>query len=640
MPIRVLSPVTVNRIAAGEVIERPSSVVKELVENSIDSGATQIDVVIHNGGRNYISVTDNGSGIAKDELAIAIERHATSKLADDSNLLKITALGFRGEALPSIGSVSRLKITSQHQQSNEAWSIEVIGGETQEIYPAQTMKGTKIEVRDLFFATPVRIKFLKSERTENQHIVDIVSRLAMVNPHIAFSVSSDVKSYVSLKAAASLKERLAQMLDQEFIDNATYFEETIQGMTLKGFAALPTYNRGTSSAQFMFVNQRPVKDKLIMGSIRAAYQDFLARDRYPVVVMYLDVPLEDVDVNVHPTKAEVRFRDTNTVRSAIIRTLKSAINASAHQAATTNAEKILETAVAEGKDQMQPMNARSFQSAHAPSYPRNQGSAHNYSMGFDQQPHQISEHAHANEQASEYVAALRTQADALHQSSSLMGLEPPSANAYEHETPIESGYDDEGKQRNFPMGVARCQVHQNYIISQTLDGMIIIDQHAVHERIIYEQMKAAIKTHGIKRQLLLIPEIIELNGEDYDIIQTAKSELEQLGISYDVFGEHSIVVRELPAMIQCPDVRKLIQDIIDDIKEFGDTISLKERIEDICGAIACHSSIRSGRRLNLAEMNALLRQMEETPHTGQCNHGRPTYVSLELEDIEKLFGRK
>lgn len=639
MPIRVLSPVTINRIAAGEVIERPSSVVKELVENSIDSGASKIDVVLHNGGRNYIAVIDNGTGIAKDELSVAVERHATSKLADDTNLLKITELGFRGEALPSIGSVSRLKITSQHQEADEAWSLEVLGGEKKEVYPAQNLVGTKIEVRDLFYATPVRLKFLKSERTEIQHTLDIVNRLAMVNPQIAFSVSSDVKNYISLASAEKLQERLAQMLGQEFIDNASYFEESVQGIKLKGFAALPTYNRGTSAAQYMFINNRPVKDKLIMGAIRAAYQDFLARDRFPVVVMYMELPLEEVDVNVHPTKAEVRFRDTNLVRSAIIRTLKTAINASAYKAATTNSEKILESAIVEGTAQTR---VASFPAGQPPAYKQPSGQQSFHDFGVQEKTGLGS--GNVKEPAFEYVAAMHQKAKKLQQTDDLIEHEPPSANPYQESENTSfkhtESYEDDKKQLSFPMGVARCQVHQNYIISQTLDGMIIIDQHAVHERIIYERMKADIKENGIKRQLLLIPEIIELNGEDYDIIFSAKEELEELGIGFDTFGEHSVVVRELPAMINCPDVRKLIQDVIDDIKEFGDSVSLKERIEDICGTIACHSSIRSGRRLNLAEMNALLRQMEETPHTGQCNHGRPTYVSLELDDIEKLFGRK
>lgn len=594
--IRLLPSKLINRIAAGEVIERPAAAVKELVENAIDAGSTQIDVTLHQGGRNLILICDNGKGMSKEELALAIERHATSKLPSD-DLFHIMSLGFRGEALPSIGSVSRMTITTRLKGSTEAWSLEVTGGDKGEIRPASLNPGTQITVRDLFFTTPARLKFLKTEHTETAHAVDMLERLAMAYPAIAFSLTTEKKELLRFPAQqGDLLDarigRLSAILGKEFAQNAVPIYAERDSMVLSGHISLPTYNRGQSTAQFLFVNNRPVKDKLLLGAVRGAYQDFLAHGRYPVVALFLELDPEEVDVNVHPTKAEVRFRDSNAVRGLIVGTLKHALKEAGHRASTTVATHALSAFT-------------------TPSYPNYQSSrflAEPPSPGFT------------------YPSFIAQESVTL--------LDAPSVKAFVQEAvqaPITTTY---------PLGMARCQLHETYVVSQTEQSIIIVDQHAAHERLVYEKMKQALAKTGIKRQRLLIPEIVELPAVEAERVLGRKEALETLGVTVDAFGEEAVVVREIPALLGHTNVKALIHDLVDDLAEYGENLSIQGAVEHVCGTMACHGSVRAGRRLTLEEMNALLREMEATPHSGQCNHGRPTYVELQLKDVEKLFGRR
>lgn len=596
MAIRILPPTTVNRIAAGEVIERPASAVKELVENAIDAGATQIDVALMNAGKTLIRVTDNGSGMTHADLLLAPLRHATSKLPDD-DLLRVKALGFRGEALPSIGSVSRLSITSRKQGADDAWAISIEGGDMSEPTPAAHGEGTTVEVRDLFYATPARLKFLRADRTEVEHTRDIVQRLAMANPTVSFSLTTDGKQLARYnRAQGELIEarltRLAEILGRDFSDNSLPISAQREVLRLSGFASLPTFNRGTSSEQYLFVNGRPVRDKLLLGSVRAAYQDFLARDRHPVVALFVDMPQEEVDVNVHPAKAEVRFRETGMVRGMIISALKHALADAGHRASTT----VSLAALGAARPQAQPSFA--YASA-APSYSR----------------------ASVAE-----ALALSPFAPLLPETAQI-----PQARPVEVMPEAPTAY---------PLGAARAQLHNTYIVAQTMDGIVIVDQHAAHERLVYERMKVQLAESGLARQQLLIPEVVELGEPDASRLIKRTEELARFGLIIDAFGEGTVVVREVPALLGDSDVRGLIRDLADDIEELGEALTLSDRLEHVCGTMACHGSVRAGRALNAQEMNALLRQMEATPHSGQCNHGRPTYVELKLADIEKLFGRR
>lgn len=599
--IRVLPTITVNRIAAGEVIERPASAVKELVENAIDAGADRIEVHIKGGGKVGISVVDNGWGMTRDELALAIQRHATSKLPDD-DLLNVQFLGFRGEALPSIGSVSRMEITSRTAGDENAWCIRVEGGTISEVEPAAHPHGTRIDVRDLFYATPARLKFLKSDVSEVRFISDIVQRLAMAHPQVAFLLASDGRKLLRVEACnqddlfdARLK-RLADVMGREFGENAIPVAAEREGACLYGFAGLPTYNRGTSTAQYLFVNGRPVRDKLLLGTIRAAYQDFLARDRHPVVALFVDIPCEEVDVNVHPTKAEVRFRDAGLIRGMIIGALKHALADAGFRASST----VSASALSSFRPQ--------------PFLP-------------DYQPAQAYQAPVHYPPAAFYDNAARQPANVL------FADEPPMTRQAEWQPP-QAGL------QHYPLGAACAQLHETYVVAQTRDGIVIVDQHAVHERLVYERMKTALAETGIARQTLLIPEVVELEPYAAHQLANRASELAELGLVLEAFGEGAIVVREVPAMLGDTDVQALVKDLADDLAEFGETLALRDKLEHVCGTMACHGSVRAGRRLNTAEMNALLRQMEITPHSGQCNHGRPTYVELKLSDIEKLFGRR
>ncbi len=598
MAIRLLPEYLVNRIAAGEVVERPSSVVTELVENAIDAGARHIDVVLRDGGRSEIIVADDGIGMDRDELVIAVERHATSKLPGD-DLEDIATLGFRGEALPSIASVSRMTLTSRAAGADSGWRLTVEGGAKGAPEPAAHPKGTRIEVRDLFYATPARLKFLKTERTEMFQAIDAVNRLAMAHPAVAFTVTDGDKAKVKLAGAggdlfAARLDRLAAVMGRAFRDNALAIEADREGLRLTGYAGVPTLNRGNSSQQYLFVNGRPVRDKLLYGAIRGAYQDFLARDRHPMVALFLDCPAGAVDINVHPAKAEVRFRDPGLVRGLIVGALRHALAGAGHRASTTVAAAALGA--------MRPHGGG------APWPPRGAGAV---------LPRGLAE------------------AGAVYQHPA--GGQGALADMARPVARTEAGSDDAV---DFPLGAARAQIHDTYIVAQTRDGIVIVDQHAAHERLVYEKMKTALAETGILRQGLLIPEVVDLDEADVDRLAARAEELAELGLVLERFGTGAVVVREVPALLGATDVPGLVRDLAGELAELGDTFKLKERLEAVCGTMACHGSVRAGRRLNGAEMDALLRQMETTPHSGQCNHGRPTYVELRLDDIEKLFGRR
>ena len=599
MTIRLLPPNLVNQIAAGEVVERPASALKEIVENAIDAGATRIDITMNDGGRSMIVVTDNGRGMTPQELIVAVDRHATSKLPQD-DLLDINFLGFRGEALPAIGSVARLTLTSRTAGADSGWYVVVAGGRKDGPVPAPHPPGTRVEVRDIFFATPARLKFLKAAQTELSYAVDAVERLAMARPDIAFSLVADGRARLNLPAADTQGDlfdvqlaRLAAILGKEFGANALPVAAERGEVKLYGYIGLPTFNRGNALAQYLFVNGRPVRDRLLSGAVRAAYQDFLAPSRHPYVVLFLELPQREVDVNVHPAKAEVRFRDAGLVRGLIVGALKHALAEAGHRASTTvGAAALGALRVGGGED-------------HAPAYDMQQPFGENpVQDGFEM-------------------------ADAP----SLFALAPSAPDAAPVE-PVDVEY------QSHPLGVARAQVHETYIVSQTADGIVIVDQHAAHERLVYERMKASLAEGGVARQMLLLPEVVDLDENSAIRIAARSAELAELGLVVEAFGAGAVVVREVPALLGDTDVKGLIRDLADELQAVDEALSLKDRLADVCGTIACHGAVRAGRRLNGAEMNALLRQMEVTPHAGQCNHGRPTYVELKLKDIERLFGRR
>ena len=596
MTIRRLPETVINRIAAGEVVERPASVVKELVENSIDAGAAYIGVTIRDGGQTLISVTDDGRGMSREELPLAIERHATSKLPDD-DLLLIASLGFRGEALPAIGAVARLTSTSRAEAADQAWSITVEGGNAKAPAPAALAQGTHIEVRDIFFATPARLKFLKTERTEQAHAVDAIKRLAMAHPDIGFHLSDGARDLVKLAPAEGDEarlDRLGRIMGKDFRDNSMAIEAGREGVQLSGYAGLPTLNRGNAQMQFLFVNGRPVRDKLLFGALKGAYREFLASGRYALVALFLDLAPDAVDVNVHPAKAEVRFRDAGLVRGLIVGALKHALAEAGHRASTTVAEAALGAV-----------------------RPGGGGRSLGYGGG------------------SYGSAGLRERADAFHMP--LPGLDAqPSApgGVVIEDDPIT---DDPG---DYPLGVARAQLHETYILAQTQDGIVIVDQHAAHERLVQERIKKALDAGGVQRQGMLIPEVVELDEAAAGRLLNRADELAELGLVLEAFGDGAVVVREIPALLGETDIKGLVLDLADDFAEWDEGLALTQRLGDVCATMACHGSVRAGRRLNGAEMNALLREMEATPHSGQCSHGRPTYVELKLADIEKLFGRR
>ena len=596
--IRQLDDAAINRIAAGEVVERPASAVKELVENAIDAGARRISIDIADGGKTLIRVTDDGCGIAGHDLPLALSRHATSKI-DGSDLLNIHTFGFRGEALPSLGAVGRLNITSRVQGS-EAFEINVEGGDLGPVRPAALNGGTVITLRDLFYATPARLKFLRTDRAETTAINDIVKRLAMAEPFVRFElrdVSGDSPRATFMAEAENgdmfdaLHGRLATVLGCEFADNSLKIDALREGLHLTGYAALPTYSRGSAVQQYLFVNGRPVRDKLLVGALRGAYFDFLSRDRHPAAALFLDCDPKLVDVNVHPAKSEVRFRDPGLARGLIVSALRQGLAEAGHRASTTVAGATL------GAMTQEPIGGPRVYQMDRPSIGSRLTSYQSQAPGFAEMTHAYSGQVVEQEQV--------------------------------NETPTE----------DFPLGTARGQVHENYIIAQTATGMVIVDQHAAHERLVYEKLKNQMAVNGVAAQALLIPEIVELSDGDCARLLEVADELARFGLGIEPFGGGAIAIRETPAILGEVNARAMILDILDELADQGSSNMVQAKVEAILSCVACHGSIRSGRWMRAEEMNALLREMEVTPHSGQCNHGRPTYVELKLADIERLFGR-
>ena len=589
--IRQLDETAINQIAAGEVVERPASAIKELVENAIDAGASRIDVDYADGGKRLIQVTDNGCGIASEDLALAMSRHATSKI-DGSDLLNIQSFGFRGEALPSLGAVGKLTLTSRTATGSGA-ELQVMGGQLSPVRPAAMQPGTRATLRDLFYATPARLKFLRSDRAEAQAIADVVKRLAMAEPAIAFSLRDTVTDRMVFQVQAeqgdmfsALRGRLGQIMGRDFVDNAIAVDAEREGINLTGFAGLPTYSRGAAVAQYLFVNGRPVRDKLLLGALRGAYADFLSRDRHPAVALFVECDPTLVDVNVHPAKSEVRFREPAMVRGLIVSGLRHALAEAGHRASTTVSSAALGAFTPEPTGQ--PRVYQMDRPRNAPGY---SGLAETATM-FEPQP---------------------------------------SARVEEDAPQVEA--------QHRPLGAARAQLHENYILSQTEDGLVIVDAHAAHERLVYEKLKAQMANTGVGAQALLIPEVISLSEGDMALLMEQNATLSQMGLSIEPFGQGAVAVQSAPALLGHVDVQRLVLDIVDELSDGGTQQSLQTQLDAILSRVACHGSVRTGRRMQADEMNALLREMEATPHSGQCNHGRPTYVSLAMSDIEKLFGR-
>ncbi len=608
MTIRRLTDDMINRIAAGEVVERPASVVKELTENAIDAGARRIEIVTAGGGIALIRVTDDGSGMDAADLALSVDRHATSKLAGD--LLDIRTLGFRGEALASIGAVARLSIASRHASEPHGWEVVVSGGVTEPLRPAAIAGGTRVEVRDLFFATPARLKFMKGERAEASAISDVVKRLAMAHPEIRFTLSGSDRAALDLPATGvdGFAERLAQVLGRDFIANAMVIEAAREGVLLSGHVGLPTFHRANGLQQFLFVNGRPVRDKLLIGALRAGYADVMARDRFPVAALSLALDPHEVDVNVHPAKSDVRFRDPGLVRGLIVGALRQAVHQSGHRATSTGGG----ATIAAFRPGTPPPFAASATYAARPA-----SAAARSAAAYAYQPEGFAEPQRSFAGAQQAFAA----------------VDRPSADARAHGEAID-------ERSALPLGAARAQVHGTYVIAQTEDGIVIVDQHAAHERLVYERLKQALARSGAARQILLIPDIVDLPAEDVARLLARADELAAFGLVIEGFGPGAVAVRETPALLGSVDARALLADLADDFAEWDGSTRLAEKLDHVAATMACHGSVRAGRQLRPEEMDALLREMEATPGSGQCNHGRPTYVELKLADIERLFGRR
>ena len=614
--IRQLDDAAANRIAAGEVVERPASAVKELVENALDAGATRIDVAYADGGKTLLRVTDDGCGMTADDLPLALSRHATSKI-DGSDLLNIRTFGFRGEALPSLGAVGRLTITSR-AEGHEAAQITVAGGEMGAVKPAALNRGTVVELRDLFYATPARLKFLRTDRAEAQAIADVLKRLAMAEPYVGFTLrevtGTDSREIFRADAEqgdlfGALSGRLGRVLGRAFAENAVPLDAEREGIRLTGHAALPTYSRGAAVEQFLFVNGRPVRDKMLLGALRAAYMDFLSRDRHPAAVLFLTCDPERVDVNVHPAKAEVRFREVGVARGLIVTGIRHALAQAGHRASSTVASATL------GAMQPEPLagQPRIYQMDRSSAGPSagaiRTGFAAQMPFGsFDEAPQAFAAQPFTPQP---FTPSARVEPP------------PPETEALTHR----------------PLGAARAQLHENYIVAQTERGMVIVDQHAAHERLVYERLKRQMAENGVAAQALLIPEIVSFSPADAARLLEFAPDLQRLGLSIEPFGGAAIAVRETPAILGEVNAGALLRDILDELVDQGESLRLQAKIEAVLSRMACHGSIRSGRQMRVEEMNALLREMEATPHSGQCNHGRPTYVELKLADIERLFGR-
>ncbi len=613
MPVRQLPETIVNRIAAGEVVERPASAVKELVENAIDAGASRIDIFTEGGGRRRITITDDGHGMTRDDLALAVDRHATSKL-DDEDLLRIRTLGFRGEALPSIGAVARLAITTRHASEPHAWELHVEGGAKSGIAPAALTQGTRVDVSDLFFATPARLKFLKTDRTEAEAIREIVRRLGMARPDVAFTLAGEERAPVTwaaaLPGAPGQLTRLGDILGADFRASAIEVRAEREGTIVEGYAAAPSLTRANALGQYLFVNGRPVRDKLILGAVRAAYADYLPRDRHPVVALFVTLDPQEVDANVHPAKTEVRFRNAGLVRALIIHALKEGLAREGRRTAANGGDAAVMAFRPGGN---RPLN---WDWQRSPSYPASpaasfEGAAANSFATSSFATTAFAEPAQPGFDVGAPTADVRAAAAA------------PAADLLDR-----------------PLGAARTQIHETYIVSQTRDGLVVIDQHAAHERIVYEKLKASLARNGVQRQILLIPEIVELDEATVEKLLARADELETFGLAIESFGPGAVAVRETPSLLGKTDAASLLRDLADHMAEWDEALPLERRLMHVAATMACHGSVRAGRILKPEEMNALLREMEVTPNSGQCNHGRPTYVELKLGDIEKLFGRR
>jgi DNA mismatch repair protein MutL len=602
MPVRQLPEQLVNRIAAGEVVERPASVVKELVENAIDAGASRIDVFTDGGGRRRIGITDDGSGMTYADLSLAVDRHATSKL-DDEDLLRIRTLGFRGEALPSIGAVAKLNIITRHNSEPHAWSLSVEGGVKSAVMPAALSQGSRVEVSDLFYATPARLKFLKTDRTEAEAIREVVRRLAMARPDIAFTLAGEERAPVSwaaaLPGAAGRLTRLGDILGADFRISAIDVRAERDGVVVEGFAAAPSLTRANALGQYLFVNGRPVRDKLILGAVRAAYSDYLPRDRHPVVALFVTLEPQEVDANVHPAKTEVRFRNAGLVRALIVHALKEGLAREGKRTAANSDG----AAIASFRPSFSP-RPTNWDWRRSPAHPVGPLPA------FERAATAFAEPGQAAFDVGSPTADVRFEGQ-------------PSADLLDR-----------------PLGAARTQIHETYIVSQTRDGLIVVDQHAAHERIVYERLKASLAKNGVQRQILLIPEIVELDEATVEKLLTRSEELASFGLAIESFGPGAVAVRETPSLLGRTNAGALLRDLAEHIAEWDEALPLERRLMHVAATMACHGSVRAGRRLKPEEMNALLREMEDTPNSGQCNHGRPTYVELKLSDIEKLFGRR
>ena len=604
--IRQLPDRLVNQIAAGEVVERPASALKELAENALDAGAAKLTITLKSGGIEEITVRDDGRGMDADEMTLAVRRHATSKLPEDS-LAEIKSLGFRGEALPSMGAVARLSITSVTAGAPHAWQLVVDAGVPRGPEPAALANGSVISVTQLFKAVPARLKFLKTERTEQGQCLDVIKRLAMAWPHVAFHLTADQRVLLDLPAAlpdaAGQQRRIGSIMGRGFADEAIMLDAMREQIHLTGFAGLPTMNRPTTAHMFLFVNGRPIHDRSLLGAIRAGYGDTLPRGRHPMTVLFITLPSADVDVNVHPAKAEVRFKDAAAVRSLLVGALSAQLRDASITATADN-----------GADAL-----RRFALDNQPASYLSVGRPAAYSAA------PLAPSAELRQAAAELQRPLSND--------HLLAGHAPAA-------PVVSPLTDDERHRHGQLGAARAQLHKTYIVAETDDGVTIIDQHAAHERLVMEQMKADLAGSGIRAQQLLLPEVVSMPDHYCAAIADASDWLTKMGLVVDGFGEGAVVVRAVPALLGTPDVNRLVTDIAEELVEFGDSHSLDDRINHILATVSCHGSVRAGRSLNAAEMNALLRDMEVTPRSGQCNHGRPTWVKLSLADIEKLFGRR
>ncbi|MBN8829115.1 MAG: DNA mismatch repair endonuclease MutL [Sphingomonadales bacterium] len=592
MSIRRLPETLVNRIAAGEVVERPASALKELIENGLDAGARSIAVTLRQGGLDGIAVADDGHGIAREEMALALERHATSKMPDEA-IEQVRTLGFRGEALPSIGSVSRLSLASR-QGSGDGWRLLCDNGVISPLEPAAMAPGTRVEVEGLFERVPARRKFLRSPRSEYAACLDIVRRLAMARSDVGFVLEHDGRRIFSLPPGQDREDRVAQLIDRELADNHVIVALEREGVSLAGVASLPTFHRGSADHQYLFVNGRPVRDRLLVGAVRGAYADFIARDRHPVLALFLTLPVEEVDVNVHPAKTEVRFRDPAFMRGMIVSGLRRALDEAgmrvANKADASSTDLWQREAVFAEPAPLQP----------APAYGSGGGAYGGAPLLGDRQAR-------------------------------FSGFAPSGRAEPVAPVPVEA--------REFPLGIARGQVARTYIVAEAEDGLVLVDQHAAHERLVLERMRKALADGRVARQALLLPEVVELDEPACDRIEARIPELAELGLEIERFGPAAMLVRAAPALLGASDVTGLVRDLADDLAAMGDAASLKARLDLVAATMACHGSVRAGRVLSVAEMNALLREMEVTPHSGQCNHGRPTWIKLAHGDIEKLFGR-